>query len=63
MSYITYIFYIIYIIGTQKYLQSEWSRGVQYITYFTLNIALYKLPKIVAAKQVEDIGTKKIFLK
>ena len=42
----------------QKYLQSDWSRRVQYISYCNLNIALYKLPKIVEAKQVENLKYK-----
>ena len=39
------------IANTQKYLQSYWLRGVQYISYRILNIALYELPKIAETKQ------------
>ena len=43
--------------------KSDWLRGVQYISNCIADIALYKLPKKVEAKQVESIRTKKIFLK
>ena len=35
--------------------QFDWSRGLQYISYFTLNIAFYKLKEIAAVKQAENI--------
>ena len=39
--------------SVQKYLQSEWPRAVQYISYCTFDIAPYKNPKIIEVKQAE----------
>ena len=37
---ILFIFRVI--VSTQRYLSRDWSRGVQYISYCTLNITLYE---------------------
>ena len=52
---------LFFIASMQKYLQSEWSRGVQDISHCILNNALYKLPIIVEANQVENKRTKRYF--
>ena len=39
----------------QKYLQSDWWRGIKYISYCPINITLCKLPKIAEAKKIENI--------
>lgn len=38
-----------FIISSQKYLQSDWSRGAKF------HIAFYQLPKVVETKQVKNI--------
>ena len=37
----------------QEYLQTDWLRRVQYMSYCTLNIALCELPKIVEGRLVD----------
>ena len=50
--------------SAHKYLQYDWSRRVQYISYCSLNISFLELPKNVKAKQLENIWKKiKMFLK
>ena len=39
----------------RKNLQSDWSRGVQYISYYTRNISMKELRKTAEEKQIEDI--------
>ena len=43
---------MIFVTSTYQFFPSDWSTGMQYISYCTLNIALYELPKIVEEKQV-----------
>ena len=41
------------IASMQEYLQTDWLRRVQYMSYCTLNIALCELPKIVEGRLVD----------
>ena len=38
------------IVGSQKYLQPDWLREVEYLSHSTLNIAFYELTKIAEAR-------------
>ena len=46
--------YLLIIARTQKYLQTDLSRGVQFLPYYTPNITLNKFPKLVEARQAKN---------